>query len=381
MKWPALLSRHSLIATAAVSLATQIAEPAHAQSQRPRQRHSQPEPQQPAQPQRDSSPQSSSKSDEAPRAEPAESRKTEAARISPVTFPDLVLLKDGGMLRGTIVELIPGETLVIVLATGETRRLSMHWVHYAGPADEAPARGAHSNAPAPTGPKQSPIPPTTNVDAPTRSPDTTKGSVRVDFEGVGPKDPVTFHLVTHELEGTVQAWGSFGAGLTVKAHSVKRLCQSPCTQELAKGSYAFALSSGDGEPVRAEGGFEITEPSAVHGEYHSNAGARAAGGVIIVGGIVAGTALMVASKNDCDPLESNCESFDLPLLIGGATVATLGAIAGIAMLMIDDSAEVSVRPLDASALGKPLSLAHPGRDALNEFGFFTGPALSVQAKF
>src|SRR3954471_22558833 len=52
-----------------------------------------------------------------------------------VAAPDVVRLKNGGMLRGTISELVPGGDVVLITATGEERRFAMRDVDYAGPAD------------------------------------------------------------------------------------------------------------------------------------------------------------------------------------------------------------------------------------------------------
>jgi hypothetical protein len=54
----------------------------------------------------------------------------------PVAAKDVVKLKSGGLLRGTIAELVPGEFVVIVLITGETRRIAASEFDYAGPEDQ-----------------------------------------------------------------------------------------------------------------------------------------------------------------------------------------------------------------------------------------------------
>jgi hypothetical protein len=54
------------------------------------------------------------------------------ARVAPAA-PDAVKLKNGGLLRGTISELIPGKSVVLITATGEVRTIPMEEVEYAGP--------------------------------------------------------------------------------------------------------------------------------------------------------------------------------------------------------------------------------------------------------
>jgi hypothetical protein len=57
---------------------------------------------------------------------------------APVTPPDLVLKRDGSMLRGTIIEKVAGQYVSIQLVDGQTRRVPMSEVRYAGIANQAP---------------------------------------------------------------------------------------------------------------------------------------------------------------------------------------------------------------------------------------------------
>ncbi|HEY4103317.1 MAG TPA: hypothetical protein VGM44_05470, partial [Polyangiaceae bacterium] len=61
-----------------------------------------------------------------------------AAPAPAAAAPDLVRLKDGSMLRGTIAELKPNDFVTIVLITGETRKIPFANVDYAGSASGAP---------------------------------------------------------------------------------------------------------------------------------------------------------------------------------------------------------------------------------------------------
>lgn len=60
--------------------------------------------------------------------------------VAPARVPagDVVRLRNGGVLRGTIAELIPGDRVVIVTAAGDRRELPMSEVTYAGPVDGSP---------------------------------------------------------------------------------------------------------------------------------------------------------------------------------------------------------------------------------------------------
>src|SRR5688572_477116 len=73
-----------------------------------------------------------------------------AAAAPAVSAPDVVRLKNGGLLRGTISELVPGQTVTIVTASGKTRELPMAEVDYAGPADKDPQVGAGPAVPTAT---------------------------------------------------------------------------------------------------------------------------------------------------------------------------------------------------------------------------------------
>ncbi|MDH5676939.1 MAG: hypothetical protein OEZ06_32785, partial [Myxococcales bacterium] len=70
---------------------------------------------------------------------PALAQQAEAAPVAPSAPADLVLLKNGGLVRGTISELVPAEKVVIVTITGEARSYPMAEVEYAGPASGAPS--------------------------------------------------------------------------------------------------------------------------------------------------------------------------------------------------------------------------------------------------
>jgi hypothetical protein len=53
--------------------------------------------------------------------------------------PDLVLTRDGGMIRGTILRSQPGQFVDVQLPTGELERVAWSDVRFAGRAEEAPS--------------------------------------------------------------------------------------------------------------------------------------------------------------------------------------------------------------------------------------------------
>ena len=62
---------------------------------------------------------------------------------------DVVHLRNGGMVRGTISEQIPGERVVIVTLSGEVRSFPMSEVAYAGPLADAPGAQQEPGTPSP----------------------------------------------------------------------------------------------------------------------------------------------------------------------------------------------------------------------------------------
>ena len=56
-------------------------------------------------------------------------------------LPDIVVLKNGGMMRGSIVELVPEDYVLIQLPNGEERRIDMAEVEYAGRSEELSRKG------------------------------------------------------------------------------------------------------------------------------------------------------------------------------------------------------------------------------------------------
>src|SRR5258706_12993919 len=85
------------------------------------------------------------------------------------TPPDQVMLTNGGMLRGTIIENMPGDHVTIQLPTGETRRFAAAEVQSAGPAQasspvmQAPTGPAQQLPPAPYVPPQVQMQPTVTL--------------------------------------------------------------------------------------------------------------------------------------------------------------------------------------------------------------------------
>lgn len=66
-------------------------------------------------------------------AQAAETAPDPPSAPSAPSAPDIVRLKTGGLIRGTISELVPGDYVMVVTVAGHTRTLAMADVEYAGP--------------------------------------------------------------------------------------------------------------------------------------------------------------------------------------------------------------------------------------------------------
>lgn len=255
--------------------------------------------------------------------------------------PDVVKLKNGGILRGTIAELVPGGTVTIVTMTGETKKIPMAEVQYAGPAAGMPG-AAPPATPAPaSGPR--PLIQVNGRDAPLylRS----------------SQSEVTFYMRTSTSEGSSvstgamvgsRGFGAVGGGTSVfSGRTYARICTAPCEATVPAGQYTLALSKGTGNPVEDEQLVRVDGPATLAGKYTSYAGLRAAGFVITLASVVTGFYLIFTSfgKEECDAATNVCDrKVDQSRLFTGLGVTIGGAIIGGIMGSKGDDAEIRVIP-------------------------------------
>lgn len=138
---------------------------------------------------------------------------------------DVVMLKDGGMVRGNIRELVPNEYVVIDMQGGESRRFAMSEVHYAGTVEDAPGQPAPKAAPAPVRPAtDEPTPPA-------------EGVVRMHIDVDDPK------VQLHRHEGTAAHWVP---NRVVVTEVSTLICRAPCDQLVdgSKGEEFFFTGNG-----------------------------------------------------------------------------------------------------------------------------------------
>ncbi len=266
-------------------------------------------------------------------------RAEEAPSSETKVGPDIVRLKSGGLVRGTITELEPGVKVRGVSGSGKVFEFPMAEVAYAGPADERlaapaakqaiPAAGADGAQPALRDGRE-------------------LSTVRLESEPPG--------LTFHRPGSSAVAFGTYGAGV---ATNYERLCTAPCEVTLPAGTETLALSRPGGLP--REAGF-VTIPAGrfrVTGAFESRAATRAAGWVIAAGSVVLGAAAFYASvgeKKVCSPdygRGQDCRDeldVDLPLALVGALGGSLGMGIGLSMAVRADQPVVKAQPAARASL-------------------------------
>lgn len=244
-------------------------------------------------------------------------------------MPDIVRLKNGGIVRGTISELVPDDKVVIIMLTGESRTFPMADVAYAGAVSAEPTAASALPTPEPT---QAPAP----AVVATRSGDDTRPFVTVHsgearLHLLGAKDGTTFHVRTGTA--TASAWGG-GASYAVHADAYTEICTAPCDASLPDGTHVLALSREGSAPVAADP-IRVEGPTTLYGTYSDRSGVRIGGWIIFLGGAVAGTALMVSSIDGEAGLGTG--------FYAGAAIFGITTVVGLVMTMTGDGAKIERR--------------------------------------
>lgn len=232
--------------------------------------------------------------------------------------PDVVELAGGGMMRGTIVESIPGDHVTIQLVTGEVRTIPAAEITYAGPTARAP-----DAAPAPP---VVPEPPMLSVLPEPPRPRGVHLHVVAD-EGAGT-------LTLQEVVGTATAVVSTGRGFaTLALDQFSPMCSAPCDLEVAPRAYRLGISQGEGNAQRADHNlFVLDHDTTLHLEYESREGARIAGWIVFIGGLLVSGGVMLGSLADDRNL--------LAYLIAGSVILGLSEIVGLALAFLNDHADI-----------------------------------------
>lgn len=181
-----------------------------------------------------------------------------------LTPPDIVLTRDGGILRGTLVQARAGRDVVIQLVTGNVERIAWSEVQFAGRAEDAP-------------PDRTGL--TMHHEERARELEPT---VEVQF-----RSPQ--RLTLHRIDGTPSS-----RSVADRAQVYGRECTAPCTLRIEPGVYQFGLSVDVRGPFPA-GVIQIDRPGTLRGVHVDNAGLRAAGWPVFLLGVLGGSAALAAS--------------------------------------------------------------------------------------
>lgn len=247
--------------------------------------------------------------------------------------PDVVRLKNGGILHGKISEMMPGESVTIVTLAGKTREFPMSEVDYAGPVAKDPQASTRAPAAASEAPKQEPasqgsVKPYVVVNAP---------EARLHL--VASEPGVTFH----RQSGSAVAVGARGVAF---ATGFDRICTAPCDVTLPSGTETLALSRDDRPPVAADPVALPAGSSEVQGTIESRAGVRVAGFVIAIGSLVGGLALALTATSG-SALDSH---LDMGQVTAGVVVMGVGTPVGFVMALTHDKATIEVHHNDSASL-------------------------------
>lgn len=308
-----------------------------------------------------------------------------------VAATDLVLLKGGGMLRGTIAELVPHDRVVIVLVTGQRRVVSMSEVEYAGPAAGAPRATQQPASAQFEPPPEAPPPPNASGGLPQ-----TEGGLGLKGPGSLPTLPnvpeseVTFESAEPGLQVYLQtgtAMATVGNWAPIAINRYSPLCTTPCTAHLEPGFHHFAVASSGGRAVPVDEPVNVAAGDSVKVDYQSYAGMRAIGWVALIAGPIVGSILMATAftTEPCPPVPpgeiSTC--IDQPKLktgqmLAGGAVAAGGAVLGIIFILKKDEASLGrgggptalrLNPL-LGEMSRPGGIASPGAPGLVLSGNF-----------
>jgi hypothetical protein len=253
--------------------------------------------------------------------------------------PDIVRLKDGGFLRGTIIELVPKDHVDIQLPNGQTRRVAWSDLTFAGSAKTDAARNGTATPSSP--------PPAQGAD-----------EVTVELEADGAPE-LRLHVRVGQSEMTGVAWsGGRAVGVSAESRDYASLCVAPCTTRMPFGTHRLALSTLGGKAIEASEGVIISQPSTLHGHYESYSGVRALGWVVLGATLVGSAVLIATSFGDEQP--AKCSSSGLScsapksgldeVRLGvGLGVLVVGSLVGALLLMKKDEVTFTVSPLTSAS--------------------------------
>lgn len=222
---------------------------------------------------------------------------------------DVVLLKSGGRVQGTVIEDDPQSGVNIRLADGTNKKISREQILKVRYADDA------TDAPPPVAPPPKPH-------------SETELRFHADDE----------HVTLHEVTGSAYAVASYGGYSGYgEAHSFEAICAAPCVVTTRSGPHEFALSQDDGKPIIVHERMNLrTGRTNLLGHYDSHAGLRGFGITLALLSIVGGTALMLLPI-----FKGDFNNFAVPLG-AGAAIMLVGGTIGIVLARTSDGATIEV---------------------------------------
>ncbi|HVY25017.1 MAG TPA: hypothetical protein VHB79_00645 [Polyangiaceae bacterium] len=217
---------------------------------------------------------------------------------APVSAPDVVVLKNGDRLRGTIAELAHDHPVTIVLVSGQTRTIDWGEVSYAGPADREPVTQSAEPAPAPV------------------------------VVSVAPPGQQHVRLLSNErrVDFFYRASGA--------KDGFHRLCTTPCARDLPNGTYQFGIQPADGDEVIPLRTVLVDVPTTLTGEMERRSGARGVGALILTLSFVGACVATYVVKTADHP------GLGLPVLV--YTPPIIGGVVGLGLVLTSDGASLAV---------------------------------------
>jgi hypothetical protein len=213
---------------------------------------------------------------------------------APLLPPDIVRLRSGEAVRGSIREAVPDESVTIATPSGEILRFAWNDVAYAGLAKEQAPIAASS-------PKVEALPSVSNApatfDAGARAVDEARQALqaKVHFSSDG-GSPLTIYVETAALQtSAIAAQPSSKSSATEGYHE---LCKTPCDVAMPLGSYRFGLGR-PGKRMRVADPVVLTRGDhSLATEFESRARLRTLGWLTFIVTATVGVTLMRVAKTE-----------------------------------------------------------------------------------
>jgi len=254
-----------------------------------------------------------------------------APSVTRVAAPaDIVRLKNGGLVRGTITELTPGDSVTILTLGGETKKFSAADVVYAGAVSSDPLAQSSSRSPAPSAPStavRSGAEPYVTLQAP-------RARVHLASSPRG---------LIFQRQSAAMVTGSGGTG----ASGYLRLCAAPCDIVLPAGRETIRIAGTDGAELERKIVDFPAGSSELRATLEDNHRKRLFGWAALGVGVIGGAALVFTGlKMRGDHETAGKIAADSGLLLGLAGIGV-----GIAFVVQSDSVAIEQRRTIGSGTG------------------------------